>query len=146
MCDCNTMEGEFFQGIQTPNFLEKISGSRIDIILSNDAIILKKEGKAQKMRLTGKEIEAINESFRNTFRTGSVTLFGSRTHNDKRGGDIDLYIETSDRQNLARKKIDFLVTLKRRIGERKIDVVIGSSRQRPIDEIAKKEGIELCRY
>jgi len=28
------------------------------------------------MRLTGKELEAIDESFRNTFRTGSVKLFG----------------------------------------------------------------------
>ena len=98
------------------------------------------------MRLTDKEVEAIEESFRNTFQSGSVRLFGSRVDNEKRGGDIDLYIETEDRQNLARKKIDFLVTLKRRIGERKIDVVISGSQQRPIDEIAKREGIELCRY
>lgn len=97
------------------------------------------------MRLKPDEIEAISEIFINVFGVGTIRLFGSRTDDNKRGGDIDLYIETPLHDELQRKKIDFLVKLKRRIGERKIDVVIDRDEKRLIDRIAKKEGIVLCR-
>ncbi len=97
------------------------------------------------MRLTSDEIHAISETFLQTFGSGTIRLFGSRVDDEKRGGDIDLYIETPVRKELLRKKIDFLVKLKRRIGDRKIDVVIDRGEDRPIDRIAKKEGVLLCR-
>ncbi len=76
------------------------------------------------MRLSQKEIRAIIESFNKIFKSGKIYLFGSRVDNKKRGGDIDLFIETDNRDNLMKKKIEFLVSLKEKIGEQKIDVVI----------------------
>ena len=58
-------------------------------------------------------------------------------------GDIDLYVELEDQPDSTRKKIDFLVTLKRKIGARKIDVVIDRKQNRPIDRKAKEEGVLL---
>ena len=93
------------------------------------------------MRLTQKEIEAIKESFDSIFKDGNIYLFGSRTDNTKKGGDIDLYIQTKDQDNLTQKKIDFLVELKRKIGEQKIDVVISKDTNRTIEQRAIKDGI-----
>ncbi len=61
------------------------------------------------MRLSQKEIRAIIESFNKIFKSGKIYLFGSRVDNKKRGGDIDLFIQTDNRDNLMRKKIEFLV-------------------------------------
>jgi len=63
------------------------------------------------MRLSEIEINAINEVFKSTFKKGMVYLFGSRTDDSKKGGDIDLYIILQDKDNVAEKKIDFLVKL-----------------------------------
>ena len=45
-------------------------------------------------------------------------------------------------ENLA-KKVEFLVSLKQKIGEQKIDIVYGRNENRLIDEITKREGILL---
>jgi len=70
-------------------------------------------------------------------------LFGSRVDDEKRGGDIDLYIDSHDKENLVHKKLDFLVKLKREIGNQRIDVVLNKGLDRAIDTIARKEGILL---
>jgi len=44
------------------------------------------------MRLTNLEQKSIKETFSEIFKTGKIYLFGSRTDDNKRGGDIDLYI------------------------------------------------------
>ena len=95
------------------------------------------------MRLTTKEIEAIILTFKNIFKIGKIYLFGSRVDDTKKGGDIDLYIQTDNKENLVEKKIEFLVELKRKIGDQKIDVVISRDINRPIEQIALKEGILL---
>ncbi len=46
------------------------------------------------MRLQNFEIEAIKSTAQLMFgKQTMVTLFGSRVEDDKKGGDIDLYIE-----------------------------------------------------
>ena len=95
------------------------------------------------MRLSEQEIDAIRRSFRETFESGMLYLFGSRVDDRRRGGDIDLYIVPDRYENVARKKIAFLAELKRRIGEQKIDVVIGRGQARPIDRAAEKDGVLL---
>lgn len=73
-----------------------------------------------------------------------VYLFGSRTDPAKKGGDIDIYIETDLTDALFEKKIKMLVELKKNIGEQKIDIVINNfTRNLPIYEIAVREGIML---
>ena len=47
------------------------------------------------MRLKENEIKAITDSFREIFSSGELYLFGSRIDDSKKGGDIDLYIKTS---------------------------------------------------
>jgi len=54
-----------------------------------------------------------------------------------------LYISTPNRDNLTAKKLNFLVRLKRAIGEQKIDVVLDWGKDRLIDRVAKERGIRL---
>jgi len=95
------------------------------------------------MRLSTSQHQAIKKYFLEVFKEGQIYLFGSRIDESKRGGDIDLYIQTSDRQNLMHKKLDFLVKLKKEIGLQKIDVVFDKGLQRSIDKIAMQDGIRL---
>jgi predicted nucleotidyltransferase len=96
------------------------------------------------MRLNTQQQEAIVTTFLEVFGKGEIRLFGSRVDDDKRGGDIDLYVTPDKRDQLAEERITFLARLKRRIGEQKIDLVIASESPRPIDEIAQKDGVVLC--
>ena len=94
------------------------------------------------MKLKKYEIDAIKTTFKDVFKDGDIYLFGSRVDDSKKGGDIDLYISTPETKNLVSKKIDFLVKLKQKIGEQRIDVVLDYKQNRLIDKIAK-EGIKL---
>jgi predicted nucleotidyltransferase len=96
------------------------------------------------MRLANNEIEAIKSSFTSVFGTGHIYLFGSRIDDTQKGGDIDLYIDTDYNDNIQTKKIEFLVELKSKIGEQKIDVVISKDKSRAIEQEALSKGIRLC--
>lgn len=99
------------------------------------------------MRLSPEQIAAIRQSALDVFGEGtSIWLFGSRTDDGKRGGDIDLLIAppalSADERLL--RKIRFLARLERRLGERKVDVVIESPNDpRPIVRIAHETGVRL---
>jgi predicted nucleotidyltransferase len=96
------------------------------------------------MRLNDREIDSIKQSAREVFGVKvKVYLFGSRVFDDKKGGDIDLYIETENTQNIYDNKIKFLVALDKRIGEQKVDVVISRDKNAPIEKSALKYGIAL---
>jgi predicted nucleotidyltransferase len=95
------------------------------------------------MRLTEFEIKSIIESFRAYFATGDIYLFGSRVDDTQKGGDIDLYIDTKDSDDLFEKKLQMLRDIKAKIGEQKIDVVISSDKQRAIEKEALKKGVKL---
>lgn len=77
------------------------------------------------MRLTEFEITAIKESAKALFgERVSVSLFGSRVNDARKGGDIDLFISGVDACYLSSEiKIEFLVRLKSIIGDQKIDVI-----------------------
>ncbi|MGZ5077666.1 MAG: nucleotidyltransferase domain-containing protein [Methylobacter sp.] len=96
------------------------------------------------MRLTLFEISTIQHSARNIFGdTVKVYLFGSRVDDNKKGGDIDLYLVPDNKDNLYEKKIKFLSVLDMALGEQKIDVVIAKDQTRPIEKEAIETGIEL---
>lgn len=84
------------------------------------------------MRLSQFEIETINILAKKHFGQGTIVfLFGSRTDDKKKGGDIDLFIQNSnDRLLILETKIHFLAELKTKIGERKIDVVFDNANTR----------------
>ncbi len=94
------------------------------------------------MRLSDSEVTAITESFKEAFDTGTIYLFGSRIDDAQKGGDIDLYIQTHDTDKVKRK-IDFLVKLKRAIGEQKIDVVLSYDRDSAIEKEAISHAMKL---
>jgi len=78
-----------------------------------------------KLRLTPKEIEAIKSVALKVFgKDSQVWIFGSRVDKSLKGGDIDIYIEVSNMENLIEKKINYLVKLKDIIGEQKIDLIV----------------------
>lgn len=95
------------------------------------------------MRLSLFEIEAIVK-YKNTYfdETSKIYLFGSRTDNNKKGGDIDLYIETDDVNRCYNSKVLFLLELEKIIGEQKIDIIFSKDKTRTI-EIEAKKGVEL---
>ena len=95
------------------------------------------------MRLKKYEIEAIGQTFADVFEHGEIYLFGSRTDDSQRGGDIDLYVHSTFCEKLAAKKIDFLVEIKSKIGMQKIDLVIDRGSDRLIDKKAKETGVLL---
>ena len=95
------------------------------------------------MRLLPEQRQAIKKYFLKFFEKGHVYLFGSRADDSKKGGDIDLYMVVPNLENLMQKKIDFLVAVKREIGNQKIDVVFDRGKNRLIDRVAKKEGVLL---
>lgn len=78
------------------------------------------------MRLSDTERSSIIEAF-NKFSKPSMRLylFGSRADDSKKGGDIDLLIVMGQAELKSEfKRLDFIVELKKKIGERKIDVTL----------------------
>ncbi len=99
------------------------------------------------MRLNPYEIESIRECAARHFGPGAVVrLFGSRTRDDLRGGDIDLHI-TTEREfgSYSDPERRFKQDLEDRIGEQHIDVLVNGpgGPVQPIEKIAVATGIVL---
>lgn len=99
------------------------------------------------MRLTDFQRQQIKQTVANIVGTDcQVWLFGSRADDTKRGGDIDLLIET---QQTITRKVSLLCRLEgalvMSLGDRKIDTIIkdASTPDAPIFKIAKQNGILL---
>jgi predicted nucleotidyltransferase len=96
------------------------------------------------MRLTDFEQKMIKKAFIESFEEGKIYLFGSRIDDNKRGGDIDLYLIPSQKfDNERDRKIKFLVKLDLYIGEQKIDVILAKDTSRLIEQEALKYGVKL---
>jgi len=78
------------------------------------------------------------------FNTSKVLIFGSRADVNKKGGDIDIYIQTNKKENILKSKLSFLREFEKIFGEQKVDLLIDNgTKNREIFEIAKREGIAL---
>jgi predicted nucleotidyltransferase len=99
------------------------------------------------MRLSINDIENIKNTAKDVFGNSvRVILFGSRVNDNEKGGDIDLLIEAPENTALLDKKLWFLVDLERKIGTRKVDVVLRNANAAKIDTIkqeALRTGIVL---
>jgi len=94
------------------------------------------------MRLTEWEIKEIKKAAKLVFGENvRVILFGSRVDDNKKGGDIDLYVVTDDPS--MEKEGKFWIELQKRLGEQKIDIVLSENPERKIEQVALKEGVEL---
>lgn len=101
------------------------------------------------MRLTPEQIKVIKKAAIDTFGdTARIWLFGSMVDDQKRGGDIDLLIETeeTDITRIVKTELTFMVMLQKQLGEQKIDVLVDYPTPKvnpPIFEVAKQTGILL---
>jgi predicted nucleotidyltransferase len=105
------------------------------------------------MRLTEDEVDVIKTAILRRF--GSVhriVLFGSRVDDEKRGGDIDLFVESEDDTDKAvLHKIEALGDIQLKLGERKIDMIVtrpdgcttDKAETRTIVRIARETGVVL---
>lgn len=99
------------------------------------------------MRLSEDQRRAILEEVGRIFGKGArVLLFGSRVDDSTRGGDIDLHIDANGSPaDLLDRELRLRAQLVRRLGERRIDIVVHERHQplRPIDEQAEQSGVPL---
>lgn len=94
------------------------------------------------MRLTEEEAKIIKEVVFHFDNEARIFLFGSRTREEERGGDIDLLLLS---QKLSIKDIYKIKSeLWERIGEQQIDIILAKDDSKPFTRIALKEGVEIC--
>jgi predicted nucleotidyltransferase len=94
------------------------------------------------MRLTPAQIDTIKSTTSSVLGEGArVMLFGSRLHDLKKGGDVDLYVEVQ-RPELM-QNIRCKVELQDRL-DLPVDLIVKPlGDNSPISLIAKKEGVFL---
>ena len=97
-----------------------------------------------KIRLNQEQINYIKELSLKLLNTLDIWIFGSRTDLSKKGGDIDIYIKTSKKDNILKSKIAFLREFDKKFGEQKVDLLIDNNTvNNEIFAIAQKEGVKL---
>jgi len=99
------------------------------------------------MRLNQRQQEIIRQAVRELAGKGAqVTLFGSRTDDQARGGDIDLLVELPHAvENPAWLSARISGRISHRLGGRKIDVLVCAPnlKQLPIHAAARRQGARL---
>lgn len=99
------------------------------------------------MRLTEVERQAIREVVNDlTKGRARAIIFGSRLNEQARGGDIDLLVESAEPvAQPARLAALIGARLESRLGEQRIDVVIGAPnlQRLPVHESARRYGAAL---
>jgi predicted nucleotidyltransferase len=93
------------------------------------------------MRITETEKNAITRAVHAADTEARIWLFGSRTDDAKKGGDIDIAIlsgkiKLPERMRIRRNIVDAL-------GEQKIDIVVSSSGAEPFFSMAVEKGIQI---
>ncbi len=93
------------------------------------------------MRLAIEDRSVISDTIHRADADAMIYLFGSRTDDAAKGGDIDLLV-LSKRIDLM-TKLDILVQLHQKLGERKIDIAVYSDTSRPFPRMVMQEGVRL---
>jgi len=99
------------------------------------------------MRLTPVQIDTIKSTAQAVLGEGvQITLFGSRVHDDQKGGDVDLMLEVPaaiDEPALMAARVATRVS--RAMHGRKVDVLLKAPNllEQPIHRIATQQGVRL---
>ena len=93
------------------------------------------------MRLDKEQKEAIVNTIRELDPDARIRLFGSRTDDSARGGDIDLLVLSSVLQ--YKDKLLIRARLKEISGNRKIDLIITGTPETAFEKYAYKTSIPL---
>ena len=94
------------------------------------------------MRLHKDEIALLKTTLGSLSSEAKLFLFGSRTDDTKRGGDIDLLVISKrlTPKDMRRLRIEFW----KKFGEQKIDIVLDDGTlKKPFHQIAYSKAIEL---
>ena len=96
------------------------------------------------MRLMEIEIQTIKQVIHEYISDAKIILFGSRVDENKKGGDIDLLVQTNMQVTL-KEKIKILTSLELNGILRQVDLIVQTptTKKTSIIETALKEGIEL---
>lgn len=99
------------------------------------------------MRLSDYQVKAIKTVINTMFDDDAeIKLFGSRTDDDAKGGDIDLLIKTPNPvEQPARLIAQIEAQIIRQIGDQKIDIVLDAPNleRKTIHHIADQTGIQF---
>ncbi len=98
------------------------------------------------MRLTKQQIDCLTDATHKAFGANAdIWVFGSRVDDAKKGGDIDLYIETDLEKGTVAAKLKMRALIWPIFGEQKIDILTRSRCREPspMHEIAKSTGQKL---
>lgn len=93
------------------------------------------------MRISSAEIDNLLGSIKQIDQNASVYLFGSRTDDQKKGGDIDIAI-LSKLVNL-KEKIEIKYKFYQAFGEQKLDLLIVSDENMAFWQVVRNESILL---
>jgi predicted nucleotidyltransferase len=95
------------------------------------------------MRITEHEKTSIIEAVKKADPAAGVWLFGSRTDDARKGGDIDIAILSEKISGDVMQKIQVRRSICDRIGEQKIDIVASGDGTEAFFRLAVAEGIPL---
>jgi len=95
------------------------------------------------MRITEYEKDTIVEAVKSIDPEAKVWLFGSRTDDRKKGGDIDIAVFSKIINNDVMQEIQVRRLICNKIGEQKIDIVTSSDGKMAFFKLAVEEGISL---
>ena len=93
------------------------------------------------MRLETTEVHDIKQCIHVIDKQAKVYLFGSRTDDKKKGGDIDLLI-ISNKINFN-EKLQLKICIMEKIGEQKLDIVTSPEKKTPFADLAMEKAIKL---
>ncbi len=96
------------------------------------------------MRLTDEDVRTIKETIAKYIVNGKIILFGSRVYDDKKGGDIDLLVETTKKVTVQ-EQLKILTELEMRGITRKVDLLFKTpfTKEQKIFQTALEEGVVL---
>jgi len=89
------------------------------------------------MRLSKKEIKTIKKIILDVFGESEIRIFGSRLNENKKGGDIDIFVISKNRENLFKKKIKAASKLENLLFK-PVDIVVHYDFNREIEKEALK--------
>lgn len=96
------------------------------------------------MRLSKRVIKILEENIKKSFGDVNIYLFGSRTDDSKKGGDIDLAIDTNlSREEFRKKKSSLLAMLIRIDFDYQLDVVNFNTKDELLYSEIQKNYIQL---
>jgi predicted nucleotidyltransferase len=95
------------------------------------------------MRITEREKNVIIDAVTNVDPNAKIWLFGSRTDDNKKGGDIDIAVLSENIIKDVMQEIKIRRFICGRIGEQKIDIVLSNTGNEAIFRLAVAEGTRL---